>query len=500
MGITKFWDIIWDNTPFHWATVIVFLGAVICESYAVWQYFSQSHKIERAIAFLQQFKKGKNPPLSSEILTWLAEHLKINSTGKPEKKGDKFILLNYPIFLERSPRSNLRFITALCTAIGILGTFYGIQEGLQRINLDLTDSQELLAAIKNLLLGMKTAFSTSLMGLGAGTFFTLVLFGCDSLRMRKRDHLIANINQIFTTEVREGGNENAIATQLLPLQSIIQFQEKKQESSEDLKTLIQTIRSELIEPVAQQLKQNSQVVRETFLELGSISQNLGNSILTIQNFQQQTLIKLEEFADNLKKVLEPTATEIHKAVSESIRAMETQRAAFEASAETAATTFRNIREELQATLHTQAEIEQQMLQETHARMITIIEKANTAFQQQSTTLQTVGNEASNLIHSAKIELLAGLQEINSMLLSTNQTIQSELEEFQQNYHNSLHDLFYQSVNGIQAQRRAFKESIADVAATFQGIREDWQQVFQACQTQIELLFNATVENRSRRRD
>lgn len=541
MGIAKFWEIVWDNTLFHWATAIVFLGAVIFESYAVWQYFSESRQTERAIAFLSQLRKGKSPQPSPEILTWLAEHVKINSAGNPEWQRDKFILLNYPSFLERSPRSSLRFVTALCTAIGVLGTFYGIQEGLQGVNLGFADSKELLEAIKNLLLGMRTAFSSSLMGLGAGSWFTLVLFGCDSLRVRQRDRLTAKLSRIFTAEtpdfyfnsdaefgvsaraIGEGAGERAIATQLLPLiEKIIQLQEKSQEFDtarrEDLQTLILTIRGELIEPVVQQLNQSAQLARETSLavrelnqELGGISQNLASSILTIQNFQQQTLVKLEEFAGNLKQtllqfqtdtkgVLEQTAGDIHRAVSESIRGMEAQRAAFEASAETAAATFRNIREDLQAALHTQAEVEQQMLQGVQARTAEILDEANAAFQQQSATLQAVGDEASNLMRSAKIELLGGLQEIGGVLLNANQTVQSELEEFQENYQTRLQDFFSQSINGMQAQRRAFKESIADVAATFQEIREDWRQVFQGCQTQIEQVIAATGENGSRRRD
>ncbi|MEH2112715.1 MotA/TolQ/ExbB proton channel family protein [Nostoc sp.] len=87
-------------------------------------------------------------------------------------------------------------MTTLCTAIGLLGTFYGIQQGLQGINLSTEDTKELITASKELLVGMKTAFSTSMMGLGSGSLFTLVLFGCDSLRQKRRDSLRQKLKAI----------------------------------------------------------------------------------------------------------------------------------------------------------------------------------------------------------------------------------------------------------------------------------------------------------------
>ena len=100
-------------------------------------------------------------------------------------------------------------MTTLCTAIGVLGTFYGIQEGLQGINLDTTTSQELMASSKELLMGMKTAFSTSLMGLGSGSLFTLILFAGDSLRQQRRDSLRQKLKAIAILETADNANQKA---------------------------------------------------------------------------------------------------------------------------------------------------------------------------------------------------------------------------------------------------------------------------------------------------
>jgi uncharacterized membrane protein len=90
-----------------------------------------------------------------------------------------------------------------------LGTFYGIQAGLQGINLDTTTSEQLMASSKDLLVGMKTAFSTSLMGLGSGSLFTLILFAGDSLRQQRRDSLRQNLKAIAILETVDNANQKA---------------------------------------------------------------------------------------------------------------------------------------------------------------------------------------------------------------------------------------------------------------------------------------------------
>lgn len=123
-------------------------------------------------------KKAKNAKLLDKLRPWLKEHLGTDDLSRIKQQFQQdsdFILIKYPSVLARPiPRSSLRFVTNLCTAIGLLGTFYGIQQGLQGINLSTKDTNELITASKELLMGMKTAFSTSMMGLGSGSVFTLV--------------------------------------------------------------------------------------------------------------------------------------------------------------------------------------------------------------------------------------------------------------------------------------------------------------------------------------
>ena len=107
------------------------------------------------------------------------------------------------------------------------------------------------------------------------------------------------------------------------------------------------MRVEVIEPVADRLdesaeltRQASQAVTNLHNELGGISQSLASSIETIQNFQQETLVELQNFANNLGQtlnqfqtdttgVLERTGEEINRAVEQSIVGMTAQREAFQ---------------------------------------------------------------------------------------------------------------------------------------------------------------------------
>ncbi|WP_242053658.1 hypothetical protein [Nostoc sp. FACHB-888] len=476
---------------------------------------------------MSNLKKGKNVKLLNKVRPWLKEHLGTDDSSKFRQQDGNFILIKYPSVLAHPiPRSSLRFVTTLCTAIGVLGTFYGIQQGLQGINLSTENPKELMAASKELLVGMKTAFSTSLMGLGSGSLFTLVLFGCDSLRQKRRDSLRQKLKAIATLKTTDNNNGDvveafirignnlsglnqlsaeaigksvgksiteqlaglnqlsaeaigksvgksiagqfdglnqlsaqaiglAVRQQIFPaLEAIFQEQKKLRELQENqgqrvLEELIKDMRVQVLEPIADRLdksakltQQASEAVLSLHRELGGISQSLASSILTIQNFQKETLVELKVFANHLgytlnqfqtdtKGVLQQTAQEINRAVDQSIQGMTAQRSAFEASAVQAAATFRGIREELQTALQERAIVEQQMLQGFANNM--------------GQTLSQFQTETTGVIQQTSHEINRAVD---------------------------------QSIQGMTAQRSAFEASAVQAAVTFRGIREELQTALQ----------------------
>ncbi|MEH2120314.1 hypothetical protein [Nostoc sp.] len=506
--MTKVWNIIWHNEPFHWAIAFVLIVAIIVEFYTLLQYWrSECGTTETAIKFLSNLKKGKNVKLLDNVSSWLRDHLGTDDLSRishQAQKDGKFVLIKYPSVLAQPiPRSPLRFVTTLCTAIGLLGTFYGIQQGLQGINLSTEDTKELITASKELLVGMKTAFSTSMMGLGSGSVFTLVLFVCDSLRQIQRDSLRHKLKDIATLKTADNTNHEvtealtlvaknltglkqlnaegigqavgrsiaeqfaglnqlsahaigqSVGQQIKPaLGEMFKEQKKLREIQENqgqrvLEELIKDLRIQVLEPIAVRLdksaeltQQASEAVLTLHRELGGISQSLANSILTIENFQKETLVELQGFANNLgdtlnqfktdtRDVLQLIADEINQSVNHSIEGMTAQRSAFEASAEKAAATFKEIREELQKSLEKRAAVEQQMLQGFANNM--------------GQTLSQFQTETTGVIQQTAHEINRGVD---------------------------------QSIQGMTAQRSAFEASAVQAAATFAGIREELQTALQ----------------------
>ncbi|MBG1242838.1 hypothetical protein [Nostoc sp. NZL] len=522
MEIAKVWDIIWDNEPFHWTIAFVLIAAIIVELYTLFQYWRSECGITGAsIKFLSNLENGKNVKLSNQVRQWLKDHLGTDDSSRFRQKDGNFILIKHPSVLAHPiPRSSLRFVITLCTAIGVLGTFYGIQEGLQGINLSTENPKELMTASKGLLVGMKTAFSTSLMGLGSGSLFTLVLFGCDSLRQKRRDSLRQKLKAIAILKTADNDNREVVEalslvaknltglkqlnaegigqavgrsiaeqfaclnqlsahaigqsvgeqvqTAILPaLRAIFKEQQQLRELQENqgqrvLEELIKDMRVQVLEPIADRLdksaeltQQASEAVLALHRELGGISQSLASSILTIQNFQKETLVELQVFANHLgytlnqfqtdtKGVLQQTAEEINRAVNQSIQGMTAQRSAFEASAVQAAATFRGIREELQTALQERASVEKEMLQGFANNM--------------GQTLSQFQTETTGVIQQTSHEINRAVDK---------------------------------SIEGMTAQRSAFETSAVQAAATFRGIREELQTALQERAAVEQQMLQAT---------
>lgn len=279
---------------------------------------------------------------------------------------------------------------------------------------------------------------------------------------------------------------------------------------EVIKTLVGELRTEVIEPIANRLdasaettKEASSAVKELKQELGGISDSLATSIQTIQQFQEQTLGELEDFAQNLKQILdqfktdtqgvmEKVATDINHAVNESISGMEAQRTAFAESAEQASNTFRGIREDLQASLATQAQQQQTMLENVQHSTEHILQEANNAFAEQSNTLTRVGSEASEIMTQASENLNRTLTNVDSSLQNTRQTVEEELEKFRTNYQDSLNQFFSEQNTLLEQtlgkQREGLEEVIKELQTVFQ---EDAKQMSEEIITSMDKIQKTT---------
>ena len=549
-AISKVWDIIWDNDLFHWTTVIVLGVAVAYEIYTVIDYWRQSNRDIKAVEKLTELleKEDKKIKYQNKYLDeWIDEHLETEETEnyEPIITNKKCILKQYPEILTHSTRSNLRFVGTLCTAIGVLGTFYGIQAGIGNIPLNnLDNTQSLLSGVAGLLEGMKTAFSTSLMGLGSGSLFTICLFVTDSIRQSQHDKLRKSLHKITVTkkdsrddavnslkeiaasfrnfdfnanlrasqalervaqnlDARIIGTEvgNAVSlqldrtmeTRLTPVfNNIADSQKTLTEISTVQRTVLENLiiemKNKLIIPLVDRLDQSATLTQQASAavtklnnKLGGISEKLANSIVTIQQFQQETLGELNNFASSLQStlhdfqrdttnVLQETGVSINKAVETSITGMESQREAFKESAEQAANTFTGIREDLEQSLKTQSDQQKEILQVVYSRFLQILNQANENFTTQTQTLETVGKEASQLMNNAKENLEQTLTNIDDTLQNTRITVQEELQTFRIEYQNSLTQFFNEQNQLLEGtlgtERNALQEVVDNLRDAF----------------------------------
>lgn len=519
------------NIIFYLVTFIVVIWFFIKEKKCISDYQRKEllvvqESINELIQYKQDQRNNFIQAKTSKNIRWLAQHLKGESKSlafKPEqdKNGD-FILLSYPFPLGQPvPRSPVSFAPALLTAIGILGTFTGIFWGLQGVGLgNLSNPQELIAASQVLLEGMKTAFGTSLAGMGTAIFFIGFLSWGEKERIKIRkklrkqlgdiaflespNHLLSRLDNEGNIEVAKtlqtvannlsSLNADAIASAIksaitssnsLLVSELRQLRELQESQGQTVETLVKQLRNELIEPVVIRLDQSAALTKEASAavtdlknELGGISTSLAGAVETIQSFQQDTLIRLQEFAANLQSILgkfrtdtqgvmEQVAVEIQEAVNQSITGMEAQRIAFEASASQASQTFRGIKEDLKAALDTQAEQQKQMLQDVQTSTESVLVKANEAFLNQSNTLVTVGKEASGLMSEAKDNFLGTLSNIDGMLQNTRLTVQQELEQFRLDYQAALQDFFTQQNNLLNDTLGEQREGLAGVVVNLQ---------------------------------
>jgi hypothetical protein len=534
------------------AIIVCGILATLLELNAFIAYRKDCKLTRRLIGKLENSRKDPNMiNLSSAEIKWLHRHIDGTPqkqqdvwTFEPKRENHCYLILEYPAILRNAiPHSPVGYAPTALIASGVFSTFLGISQGAAG-----DGSENLEKAGQILFSSLKHVFFTSLLGLAFATFLIILIAILTKSKERQRNKLRARINDVaivMTTEklllqMNSSSSDKAIqgltnaANSLSTLSSeaigvavakaiavdnkvlleeIKQLRHIQEKQGQTVEALLTELEQRFIQPVVKRLEESalltkdaSEAVRELKNELGEISRNLAGAVITIQSFQQQTLQDLQEFANSLnstlqsfqsetKGVLEQVGTEINKSVAHSIHGMKVQRAAFEESAMQVSTTFRGIREDLQSALTTQSAAQKEMLDSITSQTTEILKKANFAFQSQSTTLETVGREAANLMDTAKNNLSSTLSNIDTTLQNTRQTVQSELENFRIEYQSSLNTFFDQQNNLLNEtlgkQREGLAEVVSSLQETFNDEAEKRQQMSQRVDQSMENILHTT---------
>lgn len=361
------------NTVFILVIIGVAIASLFAEIMSIADYRQkQCGPTAKAIKILKEHlvSGGNGINLDDKMRGWFLTHFDGEMRGNlffPAYEGNTAVMLSFPTVLGKPvPRGPVYFAPTLLTALGVLGTFAGIYQGLQGVNLDIQEADTLLKSSTDLLAGMKFAFLTSLWGLGSSSVFMLFLAFGERVRQGRRDSLRSELSKVafLLTPVRvltrmapgtSGGQSNLTAaaigqavatemrsvlrselspmvtplTQLTPeaiaqatgvqlnpaftsmqgeLSSIRELQEKHGQAVDYLVT---RLREELIEPVVERLdetakltKEASEAVKELKTALGDITKELAEAVKTIQEFQKETLRDLKQFAEDLRGILD----------------------------------------------------------------------------------------------------------------------------------------------------------------------------------------------------
>ncbi|EOB6677961.1 hypothetical protein [Vibrio vulnificus] len=185
--------------------------AIILTTAAVFLFFSYREIVAVIKTKIQLKELGKiklkassnvinSKSLKKEQLVWVTDHLVYAPTqdGIVVETKDDLWLTKSPIsqMLPSIDSSRYKLIPALLTSIGITGTFLGITLGLSEFTMA-GDSKALLASAAELLEGMKTAFYTSLAGLGTSALFMVWMKISSSVLAKAQKELISTLSSQY---------------------------------------------------------------------------------------------------------------------------------------------------------------------------------------------------------------------------------------------------------------------------------------------------------------
>ena len=281
---------------------------------------------------------------------------------------------------------------------------------------------------------------------------------------------------------------------------------KEQNQKELVELMIGEMKIQLIEPVVKELEKTSNAVERNNEVSELLNRNVENVITrtaetveTIDKFQQETMVKLQSFAESLKDILssfkEDTqgamgaiAQEVQLMLNSATEGMDKQRIAFEDSSKTAASAFEGINESMDNALSDRQQAEQALFNNVENRIASLLKESQEIFDKQTKVLETVGEEASGLMSSAKEELISGLGDIDKKVISMSHTVQTELEAFREQYQQNLTNYFTQ-------QNNLLEDSLGKQRDGLNGVVDNFRTVFESeYQTRHNLLQELTAQH------
>ncbi|MGC9401125.1 MotA/TolQ/ExbB proton channel family protein [Vibrio genomosp. F10 str. 9ZC157] len=242
--------------------------------------------------------------------------------------------------------------------------------------------------------------------------------------------------------------------------------------------LVYAMREQIVKPITAELSQTNKVVHE----FAQVSDKLNNSVAktveemakatsTIENFEQETLAKLNDFAGSMDKSLNEFAVNSTKALN-------------------------SITSEVQGIV----KLGNESIKEQTQAFSSMVSDSEIIFKDQAATLSNVGKESASLMSSAKHELVEGLGDIDNKVLGMSRTIQTELATFRDEYQQNLTTYFEEQNNALEKSLESQKDGLNQVVQNFAGVfKEEYDkrsQLITDLNTQYAQLVDSTTRIQS----
>ncbi|MEZ8946200.1 hypothetical protein AB6E30_19370 [Vibrio sp. 10N.247.311.12] len=242
--------------------------------------------------------------------------------------------------------------------------------------------------------------------------------------------------------------------------------------------LVYAMREQIVKPITAELSQTNKVVHE----FAQVSDKLNNSVAKtveemakatsiIENFEQETLAKLNDFAGSMDKSLNEFAVNSTKALN-------------------------SITSEVQGIV----KLGNESIKEQTQAFSSMVSDSETIFKNQAATLSNVGKESASLMSSAKNELVNGLGDIDNKVKDMSRTVQGELKTFRDEYQQNLTTYFEEQNNALEKSLESQKDGLNQVVQNFAGVfKEEYDkrsQLITDLNTQYAQLVDSTTRIQS----
>lgn len=475
-----------------WFVWVILIAATLLAGFLSRKRKPRDHRLQE---FLTRFDAAA--PVAERLPPDLGLRLYRGRDGKYARSldGRRYLVGELPSQLEQTTWSFPIWIFAgAFTALGLIGTFLGLQDAavafksaLEAANPD--SSMEAFQtvqnrAVKEFIQAMGTAFGTSIVGLGTATLITLLYAGVprsiDPNRrllglFHKTFEVVAPAELLYrgqeadltaaANQLGSGARELAAAAEKLDSERMGRLvstaieqsmgpvlreisaalrdlhEQNRDQTTQVLERLIGELRDQVLKPMTNAVRQNTDQNAELRDKIASLVQELpkvtgavSTSAEAMERFATNTKSDLSAFTKQLDGVLRTFTGEsrdVFSRIPDQVKAalqdvhsdiqtmLQSTREAFEQQN----SSFRSFTAESQSQMRS-------FTQESQQRMVEIRDGSVALMREQHANLQSIAQESAHIMSKAREELVAGIHVIPEMLHTTREESQKQLQVFQ----------------------------------------------------------------------